>query len=182
MVSAGADYRVKIWDVRNYREIHSYYTQRPADEITISELGLLGIGWGSHVSVYPALTLNLRQIWKDALRTKQQSPYMSHHIPSSTISSLRFCPYDDILGTGHSTGFTSLIIPGAGEPNFDAREANPYQTSKQRRETEIRSLLDKLQPEMISLEPDFIGNMDLRPKEVRRKELDEDKPVHRVKA
>ena len=53
MVSAGADYRVKIWDIRNYREIHSYYTKRPTDEVTISELGLLGIGWGSHVSVKP---------------------------------------------------------------------------------------------------------------------------------
>ena len=53
MVSAGADNRVKIWDVRNYREVHSYYTQRPADNVTISELGLLGIGWGGHVSVRP---------------------------------------------------------------------------------------------------------------------------------
>jgi U3 small nucleolar RNA-associated protein 7 len=51
MVSAGADYRVKIWDVRNYREIHSYYTQRPTDQVTISDTGLLGIGWGGHVSV-----------------------------------------------------------------------------------------------------------------------------------
>lgn len=52
MVSAGADHRVKIWDVRNYREVHSYYTQRPAEQVTLSELGLLGVGWGSHVAVY----------------------------------------------------------------------------------------------------------------------------------
>ena len=117
------------------------------------------------------------KIWKDALRKKQQSPYMAHDITSSTVSSLRFCPYDDILGVGHSTGFCSLISPGSGEPNFDAREANPYQTSKQRRETEVRSLLDKLQPEMIALEPDFIGKTDVRSKEARRKEIEESKPV-----
>jgi U3 small nucleolar RNA-associated protein 7 len=99
---------------------------------------------------------------------KQQSPYMTHNIESSTVSSLRFCPFEDILGVGHSKGFTSLIVPGAGEPNFDAREANPYQTTKQRRETEIRSLLDKLQPEMIALEPDFIAKMDPRAKDVTR--------------
>ena len=51
MVTAGADHRVKIWDVRKYQEIHSYYTQRPADHLAISELGLLGIGWGGHVNV-----------------------------------------------------------------------------------------------------------------------------------
>jgi U3 small nucleolar RNA-associated protein 7 len=102
---------------------------------------------------------------------------MNHNIPSSTVSSLQFCAYDDILGVGHSTGFESLIIPGAGEPNFDARESNPYQTSKQRRETEVRSLLDKLQPEMIALDPDFIGTVDLRSKDERRKDFKQPQQV-----
>jgi U3 small nucleolar RNA-associated protein 7 len=110
---------------------------------------------------------------------KQQSPYMTHNIESSTVSSLRFSPFEDILGVGHSKGFTSLIVPGAGEPNFDAREANPYQTTKQRRETEIRSLLDKLQPEMIALEPDFIAKMDPRAKDVTRNK-EESSQVNRI--
>jgi U3 small nucleolar RNA-associated protein 7 len=102
---------------------------------------------------------------------------MSHNIPASTVSSLQFCPYDDILGVGHFTGFELLIIPGAGEPNFDVRESNPYQTTQQRRETEVCSLLDKLQPEMISLDPEFVGTVDLRSKAERRQDFQETKPV-----
>jgi U3 small nucleolar RNA-associated protein 7 len=59
MVSAGADHRVRIWDVRKYQEVHSYYTQRPANEVTVSDMGLLGIGWNGHVSVRISLnTIN----------------------------------------------------------------------------------------------------------------------------
>ncbi|KAA8911555.1 WD40-repeat-containing domain protein [Sphaerosporella brunnea] len=159
MATAGADSRMNIFDIRAMKEVHSYFTPTPATTLAISDTGLLGVGWGAHVT-----------LWKDALKTKQNSPYLSHHQDDgSAISNLRFCPFDDILGTGHAEGFSSLIVPGAGEPNFDSFEVNPYATKKARQEGEVRALLEKLRPEMIQLDPDFVGKIDLAHAE-RKKE------------
>merc|ERR1719378_772436 len=103
-------------------------------------------------------------VFKDALTEKQSMPYMKHVIPGSDISSIEFCPYQDVLGVGHAKGFSSLIIPGAGEANFDALESNPFQTKKQRQEHEVKMLLEKIQPEMITLNPEDIREIKSAPK------------------
>ena len=56
-----------------------------------------------------------------------------------------------MLSAGHSHGVTSFIVPGAGEPNFDSFEQNPFATLRQRRETEVQTLLSKLSHDTIAL-------------------------------
>ena len=76
------------------------------------------------------------------------------------------------MGIGHSEGFSSIVVPGAGEPNFDSFEMNPFQTPRQRQEAEVQQLMNKLQPDMISLDPTFVGSLDKDSKTLQ-KEHDE---------
>jgi U3 small nucleolar RNA-associated protein 7 len=56
-------------------------------------------------------------------------PYMKYKAPS-VVSNVKFLPYEDVLAIGHATGYSSIVVPGAGEANFDAFEANPFESKK----------------------------------------------------
>lgn len=84
---------------------------------------------------------------------------MTHPIPHRPLTSLRFAPFQDVLTIGHSAGLSSVLVPGSGEPNFDSTEADPFENKKARREKEVKALLDKIQPDMISLDPEFVGSL-----------------------
>jgi|EP00624_Nannochloropsis_granulata_P000965 U3 small nucleolar RNA-associated protein 7 len=159
MASAGMDGEVKLWDLRVYKQLHHYQFTSPPSSVDISQKGLLAVGFGSHVTV-----------WKDALARKVQSPYLRHDTPGNALDTVRFRPYEDVLGLGHKGGYVSMVVPGAGEPNFDTLEANPFQSRKQRREAEVHGLLDKLAPETIALNPSTVGAVDRQPEELMREQ------------
>jgi len=177
MVAAGQDLKMSVWDIRMFREVNSYFTRQPASSISISDTGLTAVGWGTQTSIWRGL------FSKHSLdQEKIQSPYMNWGADGRTVERVRWCPFEDVLGISHDKGFSSIIVPGAGEANFDALELNPFENKKDRQEREVRGLLDKLQPETISLNPDFIGNIDLASAEKRKTEKDLDaKPADKVK-
>jgi len=148
MVTSGLDGEMKIWDARTYQSLNKYNTKTPVSTISISQTGLIALGINTTV-----------QVWKDALTSKQTEPYMIHHVKGNQINDLKFCPFEDVLGIGHSNGYSSVLIPGSGQPNFDSMEDNPFQTRKQRKEAEVHSVLEKIPADMISLNPNAIGDV-----------------------
>ncbi|KAH8840224.1 hypothetical protein MCOR27_002687 [Pyricularia oryzae] len=171
MVSTGQDSRMAVWDIRMFKEVNNYFTRTPASSVAISDSGLTAVGWGTHTTIWKGLFDK-----NAATQEKVQSPYLTWGGEGRRVERVRWCPFEDVLGIGHDGGFSSILVPGAGEANFDALEINPYETVKQRQESEVKSLLNKLQPEMIALDPNFVGNLDLRSEAQRRAERDLDAP------
>ena len=57
------------------------------------------------------------------------------------------------------------------EPNFDGLDANPYRSAKQRQEWEVKALLEKVQPELICLDPGTLSQVDKATWEQRHQDL-----------
>ncbi|XP_065562229.1 WD repeat-containing protein 46-like isoform X2 [Artemia franciscana] len=148
MATAAVDKSMKIWDIRNFKCLQSYRLNCAASNLAFSHRNLLAVSTGDIVDIY-----------KDQCTKAVDGVYLRHRLPSD-IENLEFCPYEDVLGVGHRRGFTSMLVPGAGEPNPDAFEANPFQTQSQRREVEVKQLLEKIQPELITLDPGQLGQVD----------------------
>lgn len=141
--TTGMDKTIRVWDLRNnYECLKVHNLHKVPDSIHFSQLGLLAVATGSEVSVY-----------KNACKSGQElTPYLKHSVGHS-VSDVYFCNFEDVLGVGHQGGFTSLLVPGSGEPNFDSHESNPFMSKKQQREMEVRMLLDKVSHDMICLDP-----------------------------
>lgn len=158
-----------VWDIRMFKPVHTYMTRQPASSVSISDTGLTAVATSTYTTVYRGLFDK-----NAAVQQRVESPYMRWGGEGRRMERVQWCPYEDVLGVSHDAGFSSLIIPGAGEANYDALEVNPLETAKQRQESEVRGLLNKLTPEMIALDPNFIGQLDLRSEEKRRAEKDLD--------
>ena len=168
MATTGMDGLMKVWDLRTYKCLHSYRLDQAASSVDISDRLLVAVGVGRTV-----------QVLKDAFTKPSDLTYLKHTIrataaasgggvtahvkalaSSISVNTVRFRPLEDVLCCGHSNGVSSIIVPGAGEPNYDSFENNPFMNTKQRREGEVQSLLQKLSHEMIGLDANFIGQVD----------------------
>lgn len=150
LATAGENRKLKIFDLRMHKELHSYtmYRQQAVSCLDFSQRRVLAATCGNVVNTF-----------KDPCTTLQEHPYLVHKLKVNA-SDAKFCPYEDVLGVGRQNGFESLLIPGASEPNYDGFESNPYRNKKQRQEWEVKALLEKIPFDQINLDPNSVNKFD----------------------
>lgn len=136
LISTGIDKSLRIWDIRNsFKPVGSIDLVYNAKRTSLSDKNCLALSSRREVYVY-----------KDVFTAP--SLYLKHDT-SSMVADMAFCPYEDILTTGHQNGVSNLIVPGSGDPVFDTVEDNPFETKKERQNREVRCLLEKVPYELI---------------------------------
>lgn len=81
MCSSGIDGQIKIWDLRTYKQLHSYFTTRPTRCMSISDNSMLSLGYSSSVAV-----------WNNPFQQdKLQSPYLYQQYPGQPIHVCIYC-------------------------------------------------------------------------------------------
>jgi len=160
MATSSMDSSIRIWDLRTWKNIAIHRLPKGARNIQFSQKGKLATAFE-----------NVVEVWNEPWNPEKcEKPYASHTIPTQ-IRSISFCPFEDVLGIGSKQGFSSILVPGAGEPNPDSYSFNPFQTKKQRGQTEVRMLLEKCPPETIALDPTLLAKLD----QDKVEEFDEEK-------
>ncbi|XP_031203033.1 WD repeat-containing protein 46 [Mastomys coucha] len=162
MATSGLDHQLKIFDLRGtFQPLSSRTLPQGAGHLAFSQRGLLVAGMGDVVNIWAGQG--------KASPPSLEQPYLTHRL-SGHVHGLQFCPFEDVLGVGHSGGFTSMLVPGAAEPNFDGLENNPYRSRKQRQEWEVKALLEKVPAELICLDPRALAEVDVITLEQQKKE------------
>lgn len=149
MASTSIDRAITLTDLRMYKEVFQFRHFTVPTHVDFSARNMLAVSLGDVVEVY-----------KDFTRVPPQKPYMRHREPS-IIHDISFVNYEDVLGVGHQKGLSSILIPGSGEANFDAFESNPFMTSSQRKEMEVKALLDKIPANLITLDSRELAKVDV---------------------
>lgn len=162
MATSGLDHQLKIFDLRGtFQPLSTRTLPQGAGHLAFSQRGLLAAGMGDVVNIWAGQG--------KASPPSLEQTYLTHRL-SGHVHGLQFCPFEDVLGVGHSGGVTSMLVPGAAEPNFDGLESNPYRSRKQRQEWEVKALLEKVPADLICLDPRALAEVDVISLEQEKKE------------
>lgn len=104
MATSGLDHQLKVFDLRGtYQPLSARTLPLGAGHLAFSQRGLLAAGMGDVVNIWTGQG--------KATLPALERPYLTHRL-AGPVHGLQFCPFEDVLGVGHSGGITSMLVPG----------------------------------------------------------------------
>ncbi len=120
MITSGLDHLLNIWDLRTYKQLKSIKLPAGASSLAFSQKNLIAASLRNEIVVFKhnLLETTIGKNKKDEAdeilieNLNENDVYLKHRLNSSSIQNLQFCPYEDVLGIGHTNGISSILIPG----------------------------------------------------------------------
>ena len=118
MVTSGLDHLLNVWDLRTYKQLKSIKLKAGASCLTFSQKNYIAAALRNEITVFNNELVELGgrptneneeqlvEIYDD------KKVYLKHRITNVSIKNLQFCPYEDVLGIGHGSGVSSILVPG----------------------------------------------------------------------
>lgn len=123
---------LKVFDLRNY--FKPLYTIK---DVFVNKMAISGTEKLA-INSYK----NIQIIFENKLVQK---------IPlNSMVESLCYHPFEDILTVSTKFSYENFIIPNSCNHGYNADVISPYMTRKEKRELEVKKLLEKIPPDLIS--------------------------------
>nr|XP_013180882.1 unnamed protein product [Papilio xuthus] len=161
LYTTGVDASVNVWDIRNtYASVNSSKLFNAVSCTSLSQNGILAVSSKNNIKIYKDLEK----------KSSEDYLYLAHKEPGSRITSLCFRDYEDILTVGHMSGLNNLIVPGSGDPTYDSYESCPFDSKDQKREKEVKRLLDKIPYQLITYEQKLIAEEEKKEEPLKQKE------------
>ena len=116
MITSGLDHLLNVWDLRTYKQLKSIKLPSGASNLAFSHKNLIATSLRNEIVVFKHNLLETTQSNSgeeiEIETLKENEIYLKHRLNSSIIQNLQFCPYEDVLGIGHSNGISSILVPG----------------------------------------------------------------------
>lgn len=144
MVTNGNDKQCKVWDIRKmFKPVNVINTKNICKNIKLSQNNVLATTYKDNVIFYKDIDKN-KEHEDDHIALRER-------FVGKNITGLDFCPFEDVLCVSHNRGISNIIVPGAGDPNFDSYEESPYRSKLDRQNIEVRRLLEKVPYKLIHM-------------------------------
>ncbi len=121
----------------------------PGSDLQYSQRGLLGVAWGPHISVYDA---------NAPLGRAPPGPYITQGFPRANRCRSSSAPSKTFLVSAMRAGLRVCWCP-CGRAELRLERVGSVRDAQRQREREVHQLMDKISPDLISIDSTILGSV-----------------------